>query len=128
MSKKDSAYDSTILITIDDLHVLSKHGYYAEERRVEQEFLVSLSLHIDAGKAASSDDLKHTLDYDDIREIVAKTFGKRKRYLLEALAHDVCNQLMKDVRVQSVEISIKKMAVWKDGIPGVRVIKKRLNT
>lgn len=128
MSKKDTRYDSRISITIDNLHVLSKHGYYAEERRVEQEFLVSLSIQLDALQATKSDDLRHTLDYDDIRELILKTFNRRKRYLLEALANDVCDQLLSNTRLHSVDISIQKMAVWKDGVPGVRVFKKRLNT
>ncbi len=95
---------------------------------MEQEFLVSLEVLMDGTQAALSDDLQHTLDYDAIRELIRKTFKKRQRYLLEALAHDVCNQLLKDTRLESVEISIKKVSVWKDGIPGVRVVKKRLNT
>jgi dihydroneopterin aldolase len=128
MPKRDTVFADTTYITIDDLHVLSTHGHYPAERRIEQEFSVSLTVEIDAAKPAKSDNLADTLDYDAIRELVLKIFKKKSRYLLEALAHDIAEQLMKESRLTSVDLSIKKLSVWKDGVPGVRVLKKRLNT
>lgn len=125
MPRKDTASDSALYITIDNLQVLSKHGYYAEERKVEQEFLVSLVIAVDALQATKADNLKATIDYDSIRALILRVFSKRKRYLIETLAGSVCDALLDDARVVSVDISIRKTAVWKDGVPGVRLIKKR---
>lgn len=112
-------------ITVDHLRIHGKHGHYAHERNVEQEFDVCLVIGFDTRKAAHSDDLMDTVDYDHLQNIVTSVFNQKSRYLVEALAENIAALILEDGRVLEVAVSIKKVAVWKEGIPGVKIIRKR---
>ena len=112
-------------VTVDSLRIHGKHGHYAHERNVEQEFDVALVVGFDTRKAAQSDNLKDTLDYDTLQNIVTSIFSKKSKYLVESLAEEIASQILNDSRVSEVMVSIKKVAVWKEGIPGVKIIRKR---
>lgn len=113
------------LITVDHLRIHGKHGHYEEERNVEQEFDVCLVVACDTRSAAQSDELQDSLDYDVLKDIVQKVFSQKSRYLIEALAEDIAEKILADSRVSGVEVSIKKVSVWKEGVPGVKIVRKR---
>ncbi len=112
-------------VHIDSLSFSGKHGVYANERRVEQEFVVSLRLGVDAKEAGKSDDLSDTVDYQKVKDIVAEIIEGGSRFLIEKLAEEIAARILKDARVQSVEVTIKKTAVWDNGIPGVTISRSR---
>jgi dihydroneopterin aldolase len=112
-------------ITIDDLRINAAHGHYEHERKVEQEFLVSLRVGIDAHKAADSDALADTIDYDALRGIVEDVFKGKAHYLIEALAEEIAQKTLKETIAQEVSISIKKTAVWPNGIPGISISRRK---
>ena len=100
-------------ITIDELRVNGAHGHYEHERNVEQEFLVS------------SDTLTDTIDYDDLRGIVTLVFKGQSHYLIEALADEIAQKILKNTIAKEVSISIKKTAVWPSGIPGISITRTK---
>jgi dihydroneopterin aldolase len=108
-------------IHIDNLSFSGKHGVYEKERRVEQEFAVSVRLGFDTAKAGTSDDLTDTLDYQKAKDVIRATIEGGSRYLIEKLAEEIAALLMQDKRVLSAEVTIKKVAVWDNGIPGVTI-------
>jgi dihydroneopterin aldolase len=112
-------------ITIDDLRIHAAHGHYEHERRVEQEFLVSLRVGVANRKAASSDTLADTIDYDVLREIVEGVFKSEPHYLLEALADEIAQKILAETPAREVSISIKKTAVWPNGVPGVSITRTK---
>ena len=108
-------------IHIDNLFFSGKHGVYSKERKVEQEFLISLKMGFDVSGAANTDKLKDTVDYQRVKEVVSKVIQGKSRYLIETLAQDISIQILEDTRIKSVEVSIRKTAVWDNGIPGVTI-------
>ena len=108
-------------ITIDDLRINAAHGHYEHERKVEQEFLVSLRVGIDAKTAAGTDALGDTIDYDLLRGIIEGIFKGKSHYLIEALAEEIAQRILKDTIAREVSISIKKTAVWPNGVPGISI-------
>jgi len=112
-------------IHIDNLFFRGKHGAYIKERRVEQEFAISVKLGVAIDVASKSDKLVHTVDYSDIKNKIQKVIEGSSRYLLEKLAEDIATQILKDKRIHSVEITIKKPEVWKNGIPGVTITRSK---
>lgn len=112
-------------ITIDNLFFRGKHGVYAAERKVEQEFQISLRLGFDAAKSAASDNLADTVDYDEVKREVREVIEGGSRYLIESLAEDITARVFKDARIQSVEVSIQKTAVWDNGVPGVIIVRTK---
>ena len=112
-------------ITIDGLRVNGAHGHYEHERNAEQEFLVSLRIGIDAKKAAETDALADTIDYDLLRTIIETIFNGKSRYLLEALAEEIIQKILLETIAQEVTITIQKTGVWSNGIPGVSITRSK---
>ncbi len=112
-------------IHIDNLSFPGKHGVYANERRVEQEFVVSLRLGVDTKKAGESDDLSDTIDYQKVKDIVAEIIEGSSRYLIEKLAEEIAARILLDARVRLVKVTIKKTAVWDNGVPGVTILRSQ---
>ncbi|HEY4517742.1 MAG TPA: dihydroneopterin aldolase [Candidatus Paceibacterota bacterium] len=110
-------------IHIDKLFFRGKHGVGAAERKVEQEFEVSVRLSLDTAQAGRSDKLVDTVDYQKAKDIVGEVIQGSSRYLIEALAEDIATRLLKEERIKSAEITIRKVAVWDNGVPGVTIVR-----
>lgn len=112
-------------IHIDALRILGKHGHYVRERRGTQDFEISLRVATDVQRAGKSDKLRHSINYADLKKIVEEVFAAAPRYLLETLAEDIAKKILKDTRAKEVTITIKKLAIWKNGVPGVTITRPR---
>lgn len=112
-------------IHITDLFFRGKHGAYAKERKVEQEFLIEVKLGFDTTKAATSDKLADTVDYGDVKNKIQEVIEGSSRYLIETLAEDIATKILEDTRIESAEIKIKKTAVWDNGVPGVTIVRTK---
>ena len=112
-------------IHIEGLKIAGKHGHYVRERRGAQDFDVSLTVSVDTAKAGKSDKLRHSINYAHLKAIVEDVFASAPRYLLETLADDIAKKVLKDKRAKDVIVTIKKLAIWKNGIPGVTIVRKR---
>ena len=110
---------------ITNLFFRGKHGAYDAERKVEQEFSVEVELAFDVAKVGMSDKLANTVDYSDVRKKIRQVIEGTSRYLIETLAEDMARRILEDARIISVKVTIKKTAVWDNGIPGVTLLRKR---
>ena len=112
-------------IHITNLFFSGKHGVHDTERKVEQEFSIEVKLGFDTAKAGKSDKLADTVDYGDIKNKIQKVIRGSSRYLIETLAEDIAHEILEDKRIQSSEVTIKKTAVWDNGVPGVTVFRTK---
>ncbi len=112
-------------VHIDGLRVSGRHGHYARERKGAQDFEVSIRVAVDVAKAGKSDKLRHSINYADLKQIIEDVFAAAPRYLLEKLAEDIAKQVLKDRRAKEVTLTIKKLAIWKNGVPGVTIVRKQ---
>lgn len=112
-------------IHIDGLRISGKHGHYARERKGTQEFEVSLRVTTNMRRAGKSDKLRHTLNYAVLKDIIEETFAKAPRYLIETLAEDIAKTVLKDKKAEEVVVTIKKLKIWSNGVPGVTITRKR---
>src|SRR3989338_1295102 len=113
-------------IHIDDLRVSGNHGVGEEERAKPQEFLISVRLGKDTRKAAGSGQLEDTIDYHDTLKLIEHVFENTSHSLLETLAEHIAAEILQDKRVSSVELTIKKTGVWRNGIPGVTILREQV--
>ena len=73
-------------ILIEKLDIYAYHGFFSEEERLGQRFVLDLVLDADLRAAAASDRLADTVDYGRAVTIVAETFTARRYNLLEGAA------------------------------------------
>lgn len=112
-------------VTLEQFKISGVHGHHAHERHVEQEFVISLKVGCDIGRAGASDKLPDTIDFDFLRKSIEHVFASKSYYLVEALAEDIATAVLKDARAKEVTISIQKVAVWPDAVPGVIITRHR---
>lgn len=113
------------IIHIEKLICFGKHGVYEKERSVEQEFQVDIELKLDMKRAGESDKLSDTIDYDEVKRIAESIIKDTKRYLIEKIAEEIAGRILEKGSVQEVRVSIRKVAVWENGVPGVTVMRSK---
>lgn len=110
-----------LIIRIKDLVVEAKHGVHPKEKQQPQRFIFNVELTLDSGRAGASDGLDDTLDYSQLRQTIIDTAQNNSFNLIERLAREVADQILRDKRVRKVVVSIDKPDVYDNGTPGVRL-------
>ncbi|MEU5847234.1 dihydroneopterin aldolase [Saccharopolyspora shandongensis] len=95
-------------ITLTGLKVRGNHGVFDHEKRDGQDFFVDITVWIDLGEAAASDDLQKTLHYGELAERAAAIVAGPSRDLIEAVAGEIADDVMTDERVHAAEVTIHK--------------------
>ena len=95
-------------IELRGLTVRGHHGVHEHERRDGQDFVVDVTVWIDLDRAAATDDLADTLDYAELAERAAGIVGGPPKKLIEAVAGEIADDVMRDERVHAVEVVLHK--------------------
>lgn len=111
------------IIRICNIAYSGIHGILAVEQKRAQEFKTTVELHLDASKAATSDDIDDAVDYRVIREVVREVIEGPSKHLLEHLATQMAEKVMQDSRIALCKVSICKTQIWDNGAPEVTIIK-----
>jgi len=95
-------------ITIKDLEVWYRVGVPDGEREKPQRLLLTLEMHNDFTAAAATDDLTQTIDYYAVTRRLLKLGEGRSWKLIETLALEIADLVLKEFRPASVTVEIKK--------------------
>jgi 7,8-dihydroneopterin aldolase/epimerase/oxygenase len=95
-------------IELRGLTVRGRHGVFSHERADGQEFVVDITVWIDLLDAATSDDLADTYDYGILAKRAAAIVAGPARNLIETVAGEIAEDVMKDQRVHAVEVTVHK--------------------
>lgn len=104
-------------IYIRDLSVTATHGCYSFEKETPQQFLVSVSVHVKDW--SHHDDLISTLNYEIIRGTAIAILSAAPKNLLETLADEMCDAIIKNKQALSVTVTLEKPSIFPDCVPGV---------
>jgi len=96
------------VIAIESLQVDTVIGVYPRERQIKQALLVDLELYKDLSQSAGSDQLEHTLDYDQLSKDLAEFISKSSFKLIEALASGIADYVMTHFGVAGLRITVHK--------------------
>lgn len=98
-------------ILIEKLDIYAYHGFFSEEERLGQRFVLDLVLDADLRAAAASDRLADTVDYGRAVAIVAEAFTAQRYHLLEGAARAVALAIFDAFPpVEAVEVTLRKPA------------------
>ena len=95
-------------IELRGLKVRGNHGVFDHERRDGQDFVVDITVWIDLAPAAASDDLADTVDYGGLAQRAADIVGGPARQLIETVAAEIADDVMRDERIHAVEVVVHK--------------------
>lgn len=96
-------------ITLDKMQFYAHHGHFDEEQLVGAYYEVSLSLHFDTLKAALSDNLEDTINYQEVYSIV-KTQMEENSRLIEHVSQRIIDSVMLHFpQLSQVDLSFSKL-------------------
>jgi FolB domain-containing protein len=95
-------------VNVRGLRVKSRIGVTGDERAEPQYLVIDLSVEMSAEAAASSDDLAQTVDYDALVTDVEAWASSGEWRLLERLAADICDLILRVNNVRGVTVEVAK--------------------
>ncbi|MBU4561457.1 dihydroneopterin aldolase [bacterium] len=105
-------------------------GVKEEEREVRQKISLDVELSLNLEETAQKDDLEKTVDYEKVYNLIKKRIEAKKYHLLEALAQDLAQEILKNFKIEEVLLQAKKLQVKLAGpldYVAVEVKRKRTN-
>lgn len=103
---KYSCYDK---IHIKNLEVFANHGVFAEENRLGQKFLISLTMYLDTRTPGKSDDLTASIHYGEVSQFMTEYMKEHTFMLIEAVAENLCEALLlRYPLLKGVTLELKK--------------------
>ncbi|MEM9980905.1 MAG: dihydroneopterin aldolase [Bacteroidota bacterium] len=95
-------------IALENMEFFANHGYYIEEQKIGNRYSVDLYIQVDFSEAAQSDQLKGTINYEKLYQIVAEVMAIPTR-LLEHIAQKVINTTLREfAAITHVKVSVAK--------------------
>lgn len=95
-------------IGVKDLKVSCIIGIYPEERIKTQDLFIDIEIQYDFKTASQSENVADTIDYANISEDIINLAITKKYQLIETLAEDSAQLILKQYDVDTVKIVIKK--------------------
>ena len=98
-------------ISIVDLEVFYHVGVPDAERAHPQRLLLTIELTSDFSATAKSDSITDTINYFAVTQQLLKFGTGREWKLIEKLAADIADTMLKDFKPQSVSVEVKKFII-----------------
>ena len=96
------------IIKIRGLEVNACHGVHDSEKVEKQPFIFDVDLEVNFFNAAKTDDLKDTVSYSDVCNLIVKIASENIFSLIEKLAYECVFEILDLFPVQGVKLTVKK--------------------
>ncbi len=96
-------------IILSGIHGFGYHGVFDYERVNGQDFYVDLTLDVDLQSASMSDDLRDTINYAKLVDLVVAEIKGEPVSLIEKLAGRIADRVLShSIQINSVDVSVHK--------------------
>jgi 7,8-dihydroneopterin aldolase/epimerase/oxygenase len=112
-------------IRIKGMRFWGKHGANPGERERDQPIDVDLEIAMDVGRAAASDALADTIDYDELYRSCERVVTQQSFALLEALADRIAQACLQDARIGEVTVCVRKPRLLDGATPEIELRRSR---
>ena len=112
-------------ISIVDLEVFYRVGVPDAERAQPQRLLLTVGLETDFTAAAQSDAIADTINYFSVTQRLLIFGDGREWKLIEKLAADIADTLLKEFKPQSVSVEVKKFIIPQARYVSVQISKSK---
>jgi len=96
-------------LTLEGMAFYAHHGYYTEERKRGNNYLIDVQIACSLDKAGESDNLEDTVNYETVYKICKKQMDT-PRHLIESVARSIAKEI-KDTfpDTEYVRVELKKL-------------------
>lgn len=112
-------------VFIEGLTAKCRVGVPDEERRRSQEIVVDLTAYRDLRKAGTTDNLRNTTSYSQLRRSVFEFVSTGDFRLLETVAEGVAALVLRDRAVRRVTVRIRKKRLGRTPVVGVEITRRQ---
>lgn len=104
------------MIRLKNMIFYGYHGVASQEKELGSRFEVDLEMNLDLSKAALSDRLRDTVNYEEVYQTVESIMVNSKFYLIEKLAAKIAEEISDTFPVNQVTVRIRKPSVPIKGV------------
>jgi 7,8-dihydroneopterin aldolase/epimerase/oxygenase len=95
-------------IALEGMEFFAYHGHFDEEQKIGNKYSIDVIIETDLAKPATSDNLRDTIDYGDIYQMVKEVMSKKHR-LLEHVGHEIIDAIrLRFNSIRKVSVSVSK--------------------
>jgi len=95
-------------ITLEGMEFFAYHGHMDEEQKIGNKYSIDVSIDADLSAPASTDNLKDTINYGEVYDMV-KTVMAKKHRLLEHVGYEIITAIkVKFIHIQKVTVQVSK--------------------
>ena len=113
MSSMENNLDT---IRLSNLIFYAYHGVEESEKQMGQRFEVDVELYLELNIAGRSDQLKDTIDYTEVYQVIEELVLEGEYNLIEALAEDIAQNIVNRFPVAETLVRVRKPHVSLRGI------------
>ncbi|MGK9367966.1 dihydroneopterin aldolase [Melioribacter sp. Ez-97] len=107
----------TNIIRMKNAVFYAYHGALQEEQNIGGKFEADVDIYTDFSEAAAKDDLKLTINYDEVYKYINSLVYHKKLYLIETLATIIADGLLeKYPSIKKVAVRVRKHHVPVGGV------------
>jgi dihydroneopterin aldolase len=110
-------------VFVRDFVLKAKIGAYSHEQEIEQRLRFNVEADVRRPELKSGD-MREVFSYDTIRDAIERILARGHVALVEKLAEDIAEQVLRDARVLSVVIRVEKLDIV-PGSVGVEIRRER---
>jgi len=103
------------IIRLKNMNFYGYHGVYDFEKEQGTNFEIDLELFTAISKSSKSDNIKDTINYEEVYELVKKEFGSKSYFLLEKLADSISRSIFEAYKIDKLIIRVRKIDAPIDG-------------
>ncbi|MCX7797505.1 MAG: dihydroneopterin aldolase [Melioribacter sp.] len=105
------------IIRIKNASFYAYHGALKEEQNIGGRFEADVDIYTDFSEAAAKDDLRLTINYDEVYKFIKEVVHRKKLYLIETLAMTIANELLKRYpKIHKIAVRVRKHNVPVGGV------------
>ncbi len=97
------------VIRLQNMIFYGYHGVSAAEKETGRRYEVDCELFLDLTAPGKSDKLGETVNYAQVYETIESVMNGKKYALIEAIAEEIAQRVLSDLRIQQVVVRVRKM-------------------
>lgn len=102
----------TNIIRIKNAQFYAYHGALKEEQNIGGKFEIDVDIYTDFSRAAENDELQFAINYHEVYKFLDKIIHSQKYYLIETIATEITNAVMKHFRgIDKIIVKVRKRSV-----------------
>ncbi|BCV21349.1 dihydroneopterin aldolase [Moorella sp. Hama-1] len=104
------------LLLIKGMQFWAKHGYFSEENKLGQRFVVDVEVATDMSHTCITDDLTGALSYMDVYALTSKVVTQEEHRTVQRIAQRIADEIIAAHPIKQVRVTVKKPSVAIGGI------------